>query len=200
VPRESDREDSGDEQESEGPFALPKEKRPRVRRSGNRPVLLIGGIVVLGCCLLVGLVVALWLVLGSDGLTPGGLANLQGGGNPMAPGPRSLDDPLMTPEQFDSVHAELRLSELEALMGPGRQVSVQELPLADKPTPGKEQRAEIERLSRKYRIRSWYLWTGKDRWAFAGFRTQQSSIVAWYFRLPDGRHGGSLEDSENTLP
>jgi hypothetical protein len=160
--------------------------------------------VVLGCCLLVGLGVALWLVLGSDGLTRGGLANLQGGGNPLAPGPRSLDDPLMTPEQFDGVHAELTLAELEAMMGPGRQVSFQELPLADKPTPGevprKEQRAEIERLSRKYRIRSWYLWTGKNRWAFAGFRTQQSSIVAWYFRLPDGREGGSLEDSENTLP
>jgi hypothetical protein len=156
--------------------------------------------VVLGCCLLVGLGVALWLVLGSAGLTPGGLAKLQDGGNPLAPGPHSLDDPLMTPERFDSVHAELTLSELEALMGPGRQVSIQELPLADKPTPGKEKRAEIERLSRKYRIRSWYLWTGKDRWAFAGFRTQQSSIVAWYFRLPDGREGGSLEDSENTLP
>jgi hypothetical protein len=200
VPRESDPEDSDDGQEGEGPFALPNEKRPRVRRSGNRPVLLIGGVVALGCCLLVGLGVALWLVLGSGGLTPGGLANLQGGGNPLAPGPRSLDDPLMTPERFDNVHAELTLAELEALMGPGRQVSFQELPLADKPTPGKEQRAEIERLSRKYRIRSWYLWTGKDRWAFAGFRTGQSSIVAWYFRLPDGREGGSLEDSENTLP
>jgi hypothetical protein len=106
----------------------------------------------------------------------------------------------MTPDRFNSVRAELTLSELEALMGPGRRVGIQELPLADRETPGKERRAELQRLAQKYRIRSWYLWTGTNRWAFAGFRSDQSSIVAWYYRLPTGEESHSFEDNENTLP
>ncbi len=75
-----------------------------------------------------------------------------------------------------------------------------ELPLADKPTLGKQDRAEIDRLGKRYRIRSWYLWTGTDRWVFAGFRTGRSSIVARYLKRPDGRENTMLHDSENTLP
>jgi len=79
-------------------------------------------------------------------------------------------------------------------------VSFEELPLADRPTQGKQDRAELERLSQKYRIRSWYLWTGTDRWVFAGFRTNRSSIVGRYVKKPNGEWGQMLHDSENTLP
>jgi hypothetical protein len=114
--------------------------------------------------------------------------------------PSSLDDPRVTRETFEDVNAELTLAELEARLGPGRKVSFEELPLADRPTPGKQERAELDRLARKYRIRSWYLWTGTNRWVFAGFRTNQSSIVGWYFKNLDGAEGQMLHDSENTLP
>ena len=111
--------------------------------------------------------------------------------------PSSIDDPRVT---FENVNAELTLAELEARLGPARKVSFDELPLADRETPGKHQRAEIERLSKRYRIQTWYLWTGKDRWVYAGFRTRQSSIVGRYVKGPDGRESTMLHDSENTLP
>jgi hypothetical protein len=114
--------------------------------------------------------------------------------------PSSLDDPRVTRETFDDVNAERTLTDLETLLGPARKVSRDELPLADQPTSGKADRATIEELERKYQIRSWYLWTGKDRWVFAGFRTGRSSVVAWYFKYPNGEETKALLDSEETLP
>jgi hypothetical protein len=157
---------------------------PAARGSSRSVVLLVG--LVLGGLLLVGLGAgALWVAFkGARAMTQ----------------PSSLDDPRVTQETFEGVNAELTLAELEARLGPGRKVSFEELPLADRPAPGKQERAELERLAGKYRIRSWYLWTGRNRWAFAGFRTSQSSIVGWYFKKPDGGESSSLHDSENTLP
>ena len=111
--------------------------------------------------------------------------------------PSSLDDPRAA---LYDIEAEMTLAELEARLGPARKVSFEELPLADRPTPGKQDRAELEQLSRKYRIRTWYLWTGTNRWVFAGFRTGRSSIVARYEKKPNGDEGMMLHDSENTLP
>ena len=111
--------------------------------------------------------------------------------------PRSLDDPRV---KLEGVSAEMTLAELEAHLGPGRKVSFDELPLADPPTPGKQDRAQIDRLSKRYRIQTWYLWTGKDRWVYAGFRIRRSSIVGRYVKGPDGRESTMLHDSENTLP
>lgn len=140
--------------------------------------------------MLVGVGVGVWLHSRPDKVSP----------EDEILGPRSLDDPQVTWETFGSVHAEQTLRSLRIQLGPAREVSFDQLPLADRPTPGKEVRATIQRLAAKYRIRTWYLWTGKDRWAFAGFRTDQSSIVAWYCKKPDGSVEASLEDSENTLP
>jgi hypothetical protein len=111
--------------------------------------------------------------------------------------PSSLDDPRA--DLYD-IQAEMTLGELEARLGPGRKVSFEELPLADAPTPGKQDRAQLQRLAQKYRIRTWYLWTGKNCWVFAGFRTSRSSIVARYDKKPNGDEGTMLHDSENTLP
>jgi hypothetical protein len=152
--------------------------------SGNTRVLVVVG-VVLGVLLVV---VVLVVCLQS------------GGGGPGTRGPKSLDDPRVRRESFANAQAELTLSDLEALLGPGRKVSFEELPLKERASEGEEDRAKLRELARKYRIRSWYLWKGKDRWAYAGFRTNQSSIVAWRYRTPEGHYEGSLHDSENTLP
>jgi hypothetical protein len=123
-----------------------------------------------------------------------------GGAGSGTRGPKSLDDPRVTPGSFASAQAELTLSDLEALLGLGRKVSFEELPLKDRARESEQDRATLRELARKYRIRSWYLWKGKDRWAYAGFRTNQSSIVGWRYRTPEGHYEGSLHDSENTLP
>lgn len=166
-------------------------RRPASRRRPDSNIALwIGVVALVAVVLIAGLIVGLWLHSRSD----------------RAPvedevlGPRSLDDPQVTPETFQSVHAETTLRSLRIQLGPGREVSFDQLPLADRPAPGKEVRTNLRRLAEKYRIRSWYLWTGKGRWVFAGFRTERSSIVAWYYKKPDGTDEASLEDNENTLP
>jgi hypothetical protein len=159
------------------------------------------GIYLAGVLLVVGLGAVVASILTSGRPDPGDEPSprpVRGAG--ALPGPRSVDDPRVTRETFEGLHADLPLDMLEELLGPGRKVSFEELPLADRPTRGREDRAKLRELAQKYRVRSWYLWSGKGRWAFAGFRTQESSIVAWHFRGPGGEEAGALDDSENTLP
>jgi transcription elongation factor Elf1/uncharacterized membrane protein len=175
--------------------ARKRRSRSRRRERSDHTALIVG--VVVGAVLLVGGLAAgaVWFFksgrLPTEDLPSSGWTGL---------GPRSVDDPIVTKETFEGLRAESSLPTLEVLLGPARKVSIDDLPLADQPTPGKEDRAKIRKLAQKYRIRSWYLWSGKNRWAFAGFRTGQSSIVAWHFRGPDGSEAGGLEDNENTLP
>jgi hypothetical protein len=162
--------------------------------------LIVGGVLAV-VLLVAGLVAVFWWVSSGTSTAREGAATERTGRPGGAPAlrPRSLDDPRVTQNSFNFAHAELTLAELEDLFGPGRKVSFEGLPLADRPTPGKENRAKLRQLAQKYRIRSWYLWTGKDCWVFAGFRTEQSSIVGWSYRR-NGQDEGALEDSENTLP
>ena len=164
----------------------PRRRRPASRGlSGNARVLVVVG-VVLGVLLVLGVVLVVVLK--------------PGGGGSRVNGPRSLDDPRVTLDSFANAHAELTLSSLESLLGPARKVSFEELPLKEGASNSEENRATIRKLGQKYRIRTWYLWKGKDRWAYAGFRIDKSSIVGWRFRKPDGDYEAALEDSENTLP
>jgi hypothetical protein len=148
-------------------------------------IILVVGLVLCASVLVCGGAGALWLVfMATRAVTQ----------------PRGLDDPRVTQDTFEDVEAEMTLGELEARLGPGRKVSFEELPLADGQAPGKQDRAQLEELSRKYRIKSWYLWTGNNRWVFAGFRVNRSSIVGKYWRNSAGEWGISLDDREDTLP